>query len=67
MADERAMQAIERIERALARIETAADREPQRNDDRELRELREVHQALRSKVETAISQIDQLLAGGGRG
>ena len=58
------MQAISRIERALARIETAAAREPEPapRDDTELRELREVHQALRGKVEGAISHIDRLLA-----
>ena len=61
MKDERAFQAIERIDNALARIEAAATRHPAR-DDNELRELREVHQALRGKVEGAISQIDRLLA-----
>ena len=61
------MQAIDRIERALARIEAAATREPPPADDRELRQLRDVHHALRSKVETAIAQIDQLIAAGGRG
>jgi hypothetical protein len=60
MIDERAMHAIQRIERALARIEAAATK-PSR-DDSELRELREVHQVLRGKVEGAISQIDRLLA-----
>ena len=61
MRDERAFQAIERIENALARVEAAATRHPPR-DDSELRELRKVHQALRGKVEGAISQIDRLLA-----
>jgi hypothetical protein len=58
------MQAIGRIERALARIEAAATRapEPAPRDDSELRQLREVHQALRGKVEGAISHIDRLLA-----
>lgn len=63
MADERAHRAIDRIERALARIEAAATREkpaPPRYDG-ELIELRQVHQALRGKVETAIAQIDRLL------
>jgi hypothetical protein len=64
MHDERAMQAIDRIERALARIEEAATQAPQPvvRDESELRQLREVHQALRGKVEGAISQIDRLLA-----
>jgi hypothetical protein len=68
MADNRAMEAIGRIERALARIETAAMRQPEPapRDDSELRQLREVHQALRGKVEGAISQIDRLLAAGER-
>lgn len=67
MAYDKAMQAIGRIERALARIEAAAttDRAPPR-DDRELLSLRQAHQALRGKVEGAIAQIDQLLAAGER-
>lgn len=64
MSDDRAMQAIGRIERALGRIEAAANRapDPAPRDDSELRQLREVHQSLRGKVEGAISQIDRLLA-----
>jgi hypothetical protein len=65
MADDRASQALARIERALARIEQAAGREPAPRDDGELRRLRETHQHLRGKVEGAISQIDRLLAGNG--
>jgi RNA polymerase-binding transcription factor DksA len=61
MKDERAEKAIQRIENALARIDAAAASKPPR-DDSDLRELREVHQALRGKVEGAISQIDRLLA-----
>jgi C4-type Zn-finger protein len=68
MSDERATQAIARIERVLARIEEAATRTPELapRDDSDLRQLREVHQALRGKVEGAISQIDRLLAGAER-
>ncbi len=64
MSDDRAMQAIGRIERALARIDAAASKtpEPAPRDESELRQLREVHQSLRGKVEGAISQIDRLLA-----
>ena len=64
MSDHRASEAIGRIERALARIEAAATKVPQQapRDDSDLRQLREVHQALRGKVEGAISQIDRLLA-----
>jgi hypothetical protein len=66
MPDERAIVAISRIERALARIEAAARRAPpaSANDD-ELLELRQRHQALRDRVQGAVSQIDQLLAGRG--
>jgi hypothetical protein len=62
MKDERAMAAIQRIERALNRIEGAASKAPPARDGEELRQLREVHHALRGKVEGAISQIDRLLA-----
>ena len=64
MSDDRAMQAIGRIEQALARIEAAARKAPEQapRDESELRQLREVHQSLRGKVEGAISQIDRLLA-----
>ncbi len=64
MSDDRAMQAVARIERALVRIEAAATKvpEPAPRDESELRQLREVHQALRGKVEGAITQIDRLLA-----
>lgn len=64
MTDDRAMQAIDRIETALARIEvasaTARDSTP--NNDNDLMALRQTHQALRGKVEGAIEQIDRLLA-----
>ena len=63
MADQRTSDALSRIEQALSRIESAANRPPPAPaDDRPLRELREVHAALRGKVETAIEQIDRLLA-----
>ena len=65
MADELAMQAIERIERALARIEAASERRPAApRDDGELIALREAHQTLRTRVEGAVTQIDRLLAEG---
>ena len=63
MADERALAAIRRIEQALGRIEAVASRPkpaPAADSD-ELRQLRDVHQALRAKVEGAIGQIDRLL------
>ena len=67
MADERATAAIERIERALGRIEAACQAKVQsaRSDTGELIELRQSHQALRNKVEGAIGQIDRLLANHG--
>lgn len=68
MADIRAMEAIDRLERALARVEAAAARKPapEQRDDSELIQLRQVHQSLRSKVEGAISQIDRMLEAGER-
>ncbi|HEY0013195.1 MAG TPA: hypothetical protein VGB79_10130 [Allosphingosinicella sp.] len=64
MSEERALAAIERIDRALARIEAAAARQPAAaapSHEPELRQLREVHEALRGRVEGAIAQIDRLL------
>ena len=65
MGDTRALDAIARIERALARIETSA-RTPAAHsadmaDNAELSALRDAHQALRSRVEGAIGQLDLLL------
>lgn len=63
MSEERALAAIERIERAIARVEEASGRRPTApRDEPELRNLREVHEALRGRVEGAIAQIDRLLA-----
>ena len=69
MGDRRALDAISRIERALARIETAARRpKPAGNgdDSAELEQVRDAHRKLRSRVEGAIGQIDRLLETGGR-
>jgi hypothetical protein len=63
MPDERALAAIRRIEQALVRIEAAATRPkpaPAADSD-DLSQLRDVHQALRDRVEGAIGQIDRLL------
>jgi hypothetical protein len=67
MADIRAMTAIDRLERALARVEQSAAKKtaPDPRNDNELIELRQVHQALRSKVEGAILQIDRMLEASG--
>ena len=65
MGQERVDQAIGRIERALVRLEAAADRPsaiPQTGEDSQLSDLRRVHQTLRGKVEGTIAQIDRLLA-----
>ena len=62
MGDARALDAIARIERALARIETAGRRSgTPAADTAELGELRRAHQALRARVEGAIGEIDRLL------
>jgi len=61
--------AIDRIDRALARIEAAARRPPPPNsgDDQEISDLRDAHLTLRGRVEGALAQIDGLLAAGERG
>jgi hypothetical protein len=62
VADQRALAAIDRIERAIARIATAAAARPAAPaGDDELGRLREAHAALRGRVEGAIGQIDRLL------
>jgi hypothetical protein len=64
MGDQRALDAVGRIERALSRIETAARRpQPAGNegDSAELEQVRDAHDKLRSRVEGAIGQIDRLL------
>jgi len=69
MGAERALQAIGRIERAVARIEASAARPrpaPQPTADGDER-LAAAHAQLRGKVEAAIAQIDELLAAGEQG
>ncbi len=62
MGDARALDAITRIERALARIEAAGRRPGAPSaDPAELSELRRAHQTLRGRVEGAIGEIDRLL------
>ncbi len=61
MGGQRVTEALGRIERALARIESAATASPDAPDDGEAERLRAAHRALRGKVETAIAQIDRLL------
>ena len=64
MADQRALDAISRIEQALARAENAAARprpapsaEPPENYER----LRQAHDSLRDRVAGAIGEIDRIL------
>ena len=67
MSDERALNAIDRIETAFARIEavTSGNKPAPTHGEGELMHLRQTHQALRGKVEDAIAQIDRLLASEG--
>ena len=68
MADPRALDALRRIESALARIERAADRPSATpGPSPELEQLREAHEILRQRVTGAVGQIDRLLAAGERG
>ncbi len=60
MPDPRALAAIDRIERALARIEAAASA-GNHADGGELERLRVAHEALRGRVQGAITQIDRLI------
>jgi hypothetical protein len=63
MADQRALDAIARIERALGRIEAASSQARSGNAESsaELTRVRDAHQRLRSRVEGAIGQLDRLL------
>jgi hypothetical protein len=69
MADQRALDALARIERAFDRIEAAAARPaaapPPVDQAPEYRRLREAHETLRSRVTGAIGEIDRLLEAGG--
>jgi hypothetical protein len=68
MADERALEAVARIERAIDRIEAAAARPappPTPIDEApEYRRLRSAHDRLRDRVAGAIGQLDQVIAQG---
>ena len=67
MGDPRALEAIRRIEQALARIEAAASRPapvPAAQPSEEYERLKEAHDALRRRVSGAIGQIDRLLETG---
>jgi len=67
MADERALEALRRVEHALARIEAAASRPSGARDSapsEEYQQLREAHDSLRRRVAGAIGQIDRLIEAG---
>lgn len=65
MGDDRVIELIGRIDRALSRIETAVDRPaPPPPDDRRTASLEQAHQVLRGRVKSAIAQIDRLIASG---
>ena len=62
MADPRALDAIRRIERALARIESAATRpSPAAQPPEDYERLRDAHDTLRRSVAGAIGEIDRML------
>ena len=70
MADTRALDAVQRIEAALARIEAAAARPapaPASESSEEFERLRDAHRALRRKVAGAIGEIDNLITAGEQG
>jgi hypothetical protein len=61
MEDRRALNALARIERAVARIEAAAAKRA-RAENAELEALRVAHGRLRERVERAVGDLDDLLA-----
>ena len=66
MADQRALDAVARIERALARIEAVATRPAPAGESEDHRALRDRHDAMRSRVTGALAQLDALIASGER-
>lgn len=62
MSDNGAFTAIERIERALARIEAATSRAPQSSgNDLALAEMTARHRALRTETQQALADLDALM------
>ena len=65
MSDQRALDALKRIEQALTRVEAAANRSPPSPapaaDDADLERLRQAHERLRQRVAGAIGEIDRLI------
>ena len=67
MQDPRAQAAMDRIERALSRIEAAVAVDPKPPvEAEELKKLRAAHALLRSRVEGAIGEIDAMIGPGER-
>ena len=68
MADTRALDAVRRIERAVARLEAAISSPPPPGAEsgEDYQRLREAHDVLRRQVAGAIGQIDRLIESGGR-
>lgn len=68
MADQRALDAIRRVEQALARIESAASRPPPATSDSTnsgaFERLREAHDDLRRRVAVTIGEIDRMIEHG---
>lgn len=63
MSDNGAFTAIERIERALARIEAASAQPPQsQGNDLALAEMTARHRALRDETRRALADLDALMA-----
>ncbi|HEY1605721.1 MAG TPA: hypothetical protein VGF77_08995 [Allosphingosinicella sp.] len=71
MGDDKVIELIGRIDRALARIEASAGRPapppPPPADDGGAAALEDAHRTLRARVERAITQIDRLIAAGEAG
>lgn len=66
MADQRALDAVHRIERALARIETVATRPAPAGESEEHRRLEDRYEAMRDRVTGALAQLDALIVSGER-
>ena len=67
MADMRALEALRRIERALARVESATERPASAAAPEcmaELEQLRGAHERLRHRVAGAIDEVDRIIETG---
>jgi hypothetical protein len=64
MSDQRALDAVARIERALARIEAVAARPAPAGESQDLHLLQARHDAMRGRVTGALAQLDALIGAG---